>query len=57
MGIYIQIRFYDSDGVVLREGFDSSDKLNAGDSWKFTIMAPDEAAKYEITTISIVVPD
>lgn len=57
LGIYIIIRFYDKKGALIKEGFDSSDKLNAGDKWKFSILVPTDAKKYEIKEISIVVPN
>lgn len=57
LGSYININFYDKNGAIIREGFDSSGALNEGDRWKFKIMAPDDAESFAITTIGIVISD
>lgn len=54
-GVFVQVKFYDSDGNIIDEKTDFSSALSNGDSWKFSVYAPDNADSYEITTIGMLV--
>lgn len=52
-GAIIYVKFYDKDGNILAEKFDTSTGLKDGDRWKFEVIVPVNTAEYEITSVDV----